>query len=335
MVTMLKDIDLTKLNLAIAKLDKEFGKNTVIFGNALPTEVDVVPSGNFKLDLALGVGGFPKGRIVEIFGGEGLGKSLLSLSAVAECQAAGGLAAYIDVECDVDPDWARKLGVNLDELVFAQPEYGEQAFTILENLVDTGLFDLIVVDSVAAMTPKAELDGEMEDVQVGAQARMMAHGLRKTRHAISESKTCVIFINQIRDKIGFMQQGTTSPGGRALKFACSVRIELKRMGDAKDSSGESVGTKVKALILKNKVANPMKSVEYNVIHGVGFSNFSMILDMAEKHGLITKKGGGYYFKQGEEKAFARGEADAVGYLASDLEWCDSLKKVIIEKETAR
>lgn len=331
----MKDIDLQALNLAMAKLDKEFGKNTVIFGDALPVEVEVVPSGNFKLDLALGVGGFPKGRIVEIFGGEALGKSLLSLSAVAECQAAGGLAAYLDVECDLDPDWATKLGVNMDELVLAQPEYGEQTFTILHDLIKTNLFDLIVVDSVAAMTPKSELEGEMEDLQVGAQARMMAKGLRKTRHAVSEAQTCVIFVNQIRDKIGFMQSGTTSPGGRALKFACSVRIELKRMGEAKDSAGESIGTKVKALILKNKVARPMRSVEYNVVHDVGFSNFSMILDMADKHGLIIKKGGGYYFKQGEDKAFARGEADAVGYLASDLEWVAELKAAIVAKETAR
>lgn len=329
----MNNIDMQALQLAIAKLDKEFGKNTVIFGNTLPDKVDVVPSGNFKLDLALGVGGFPKGRIVEIFGGEALGKSLISLSTVAECQAAGGLAAYLDVECDLDPEWATKLGVNLDNLVVAQPEYGEQAFTILHDLIKTNLFDLIVVDSVAAMTPKSELEGEMEDLQVGAQARMMAKGLRKTRHAVLEAKTCVIFVNQIRDKIGFMQQGTTSPGGRALKFAASVRIELKRMGEAKDSAGEVVGTKVKALIIKNKVARPMKAIEYNVLHGVGFSNFSMILDLADKHGLIIKKGGGYYFKVGEDKAFARGESDAVAYLASDLEWVEELKKAIFEKET--
>lgn len=332
----MKQIDTQALTLAIAKLDKEFGKNTVTFGNALPEKVDVVPSGNFKLDMALGVGGFPKGRIVEIFGGEALGKSLISLSTVAECQANGGLACIIDVECDIDPEWAMKLGVNLDTLVLAQPEYGEQTFEILHTLLKTGLFDLIVIDSVAAMTPKSELEGEMEAIQVGAQARMMAHGLRKTRHAIHESNTCVIFINQIRDKIGFMQQGTTSPGGRALKFAASVRIELKRMGELKDaSSGESIGTKVKALILKNKVARPMKALEYNVIHGVGFSNFSMILDLADKHGVIIKKGGGYYFKQGEEKAFARGEADAIAVLASDLEWVEELKALIMEKENAR
>jgi len=330
----MKDIDTQALHLAIAKLDKEFGKNTVIFGNALPDKVDVVPTGNFKLDLALGVGGFPKGRIIELFGAEALGKSLLSLSAVAECQAMGGLAAYLDVECDLDPDWATKLGVNLDDLVLAQPEYGEQTFTILHDLIKTNLFDLIVVDSVAAMTPKAELEGEMEDQQVGAQARMMAKGLRKTRHAVLEAKTCVIFINQIRDKIGFMQTGTTSPGGRALKFAASVRIELKRMGDAKNSKQEVVGTKVKALILKNKVARPMRALEFDVLHGVGFSNFGMILDLAEKHGLINKKGGGYYYKIGEDKSFAQGEAAAIEYLASDLEWVEELKKNITEKELA-
>lgn len=331
----MKDIDVQALKLAMAKLDKDFGKNTVTFGDALPEAVDVIPSGNFKLDMALGVGGFPKGRIVEIFGGEGLGKSLLSLSAIAECQAAGGVAALIDAECDVDPDWATTIGVNLEELVLAQPEFGEQAFEILHTLIKTGLFDLIVIDSVAALTPKAELDGEMLDQQIGAQARMMAHGLRKTRHAILESNCCVIFTNQIRDKIGFMQQGTTSPGGRALKFYSSVRIELKRMGELKDSKGESIGTKVKALILKNKVARPMKALEYNILHGVGFSNFAMILDLAEKHGVVLKKGGGYYYKQGEDKSFAHGENDAVAFLASDLEWVEELKKVIFEKENVK
>ena len=334
MSTSIMDIDKKKLDLVIASINKQFGANTVIFGDTLPEDVDVISSGNFKLDLGLQVGGFPRGRIVEIFGGEGLGKSLLALSTVAEAQAAGsGLVGYIDAECDTDPDWATKLGVKLDELVFAQPEYGEKAFEILHSLLESNMFSLIVVDSVAALTPKAEYDSPMLDNHVGLQARMMAQGLRKTRALISSSNTCVIFINQIRDKIGFMQSGTTSPGGRALKFYSSVRIELKKIQELKSTkTGESIGLRVKALILKNKVGKPMRSVEYNIIHGMGFSNFSSILELADKHGLIIKKGGGYYYKIGEEKSFAHGEDDAVGYLASDLDWVEELKSQIKEKE---
>jgi len=326
---MALNFDKKALDLAIASLEKEFGKNTVIYGDVLPVEVDVIPTGNFGLDLALQVGGLPKGRIVEIFGGEGLGKTLLSLSTVAECQAAGGLCAYIDTECDVDPDRAAQLGVNLQELVFAQPESGEEALEILDTLVRTGCFDLIVIDSVAAMTPKAELEADMDELQVGLQARMMAKGLRKTRHAIKENNVCVIFVNQIRDKIGFMANGgTTSPGGRALKFYSSVRIEFKKMKSLTDSkTGESTGNTVKALLLKNKVGRPMKSVEYDIMHGLGFNNFGFILGMAVKYKLLEKRGA-YYYKDGEEKSFAQGEIAAIQYLASDLELTNNLKEQI-------
>lgn len=325
---MVKEKDTKALELAIAALGKEFGKNTVIYGKADIDDVEVIATGNFELDLALGVGGLPRGRISEIFGPEGLGKTLLALSAVANCQAEGGLAAYIDSECDLHPEWAAKVGVSLAKLIIAQPSSGEEALTIAEKLIATGQVDLVVFDSVAAMTPMSEIEGEMTDQQVGAQARMLSKGLRKLRHPIAQTNTCVIFTNQVRDKIGFMQQGTTSPGGKALKFYSSVRIELKRMGDIKNNDGESIGTKVKAQILKNKVGNPMKVVEWENIHGLGFNNFAAILRLAVKDKLVTKSGAWYYKGYGdtkEEKYFAQGEINAVEYLASDLVYTETLK----------
>jgi recombination protein RecA len=322
--------DLKALELAIAKLEKQFGKNTVIYGNILPEEIPVVSTSNFKLDLALGVGGLPKGRIVEIFGGEALGKSLIALGCVAECQKAGGRAAYIDVECDLDPEWAQKLGVDMSKLIIAQPESGEEALQIAEDLIKTGVIDLMVVDSVAAMTPKSEIEGNMDDMQVGAQARMMAKGLRKLRHPVAESNTCLVFINQIRDKIGFMQQGTTSPGGRSLKFAASVRIELKRISDIKSTAGESLGTRVKAIVIKNKVAAPMKAVEYDILHGQGFNNLGAVVELSERLGLI-RKSGAYYYRLGEEKSFAQGMNNAMEALSNDLKWFEELKKEISSK----
>jgi recombination protein RecA len=334
MMVMTKEKDFKVLELAKAALAKEFGKNAVIHGEAEIEEIDVISTNNFELDLALGVGGLPRGRITEIFGGEGLGKTLLALCVVANCQAEGGLVAYIDSECDLNPEWAKKLGVKIEDMLIAQPSSGEEALSIAEKLIETGQIDLVVFDSVAAMTPQSEIDGEMSDMQVGAQARMMAKGLRKLRHPISETNTCVIFINQIRDKIGFMQQGTTSPGGRALKFAASVRIELKNLGNIKDDkTGESLGTKIKAQILKNKVGTPMKVVEWENIHGLGFNNFGAILKLAVRHKLITKSGAWYYKGYGEskdDKHFAQGEASAIQYLASDLEYAAELKSKIKE-----
>lgn len=332
-MTLVKDKDFKVIELAIAALGKEFGKNAVIYGDADVENIDVISTNNFELDIALGVGGLPRGRITEIFGGEGLGKTLIALSCCAECQAAGGLVAYIDVECDLNPEWAKKLGVDLEKMLIAQPSSGEEALTIAEKLIETGQVDLVVFDSVAAMTPLAEINGEMTDMQVGAQARMMAKGLRKLRPTIANTNTCVIFINQIRDKIGFMQQGTTSPGGRALKFAASVRIELKRLGDLKDkSTGESIGTNIKAQIIKNKVGNPMKVVEWENLHGIGFNNYGAILALAVRHKIITKSGAWYYNGYGdtkEDKYFAQGEASAIDYLASTPGFESDLKEKIM------
>jgi len=306
--------DLKSLELALAKLEKQFGIGAVFYGNATPEKIPVIPTGNFKLDLALGVGGLPKGRITEVFGAETLGKSLLALNVAANCQSEGGRVAYIDAECDLDADWCIDLGVDPSKMIISQPEYGEEALEIAETLVKTGKVDLIVIDSVAALTPKAEIDGSMSDLQVGAQARLMAKGLRKLRQPVSQNNVCLLFLNQIRDKIGFMQSGTTSPGGRSLKFYSSVRIELKKMGEVKSNTdGTTLGTKVKAVILKNKVARPAISVEYNIIHGVGFDNHGMILEMGKQYGLIIQKGA-YYYIPDNDKSFAQGERNACQYL---------------------
>lgn len=320
-------LTLKKIELAMAKLDKQYGKNSILHGDYVPEPVPVIATGNFKLDLALGVGGLPRGRITEIFGPEALGKSALSLGAIAECQQAGGRALYVDAECDLDGAWATHLGVNMDTLYYAQPESGEEGLQIVEDMIDTGGFDLVIFDSVAAMVPQAELDGSMEDQQIGLQARLLSKGLRKLRHTVKENNVALVFVNQVRDKIGFMQSGTTSPGGRALKFYSSVRIELKRMGDAKNSSQEVIGTRVKAHVLKNKVAPPHKIVEYDLLDGIGFNNFGSIIEMGEKYGIFTKKGA-YYYMKGEEKAFAQGLAAASAYLASDLDLTRGLKQQI-------
>ena len=317
------------LELALAKLEKQYGKNAVFYGDIFPENVPVISTGNLKLDLALGVGGLPRGRIIEIFGGEGLGKSLLAISTAANCQKEGGRVAYIDAECDLDPDWCRVLGLDVDNMMISQPESGEEALEIAETLVKTGVVDLVVVDSVAALSPKAEIEGSMEDNHIGLQARMMAQGLRKLRKPIAETNTCFVFLNQIRDKIGFMQQGTTSPGGKALKFASSVRIELKRMGDIKDpKDGTSRGTEVKAIIVKNKVAKPMVSVTYNVLHGVGIDNYGSMLELGERYGLITKRGA-YYYKANDEKSFAQGQISAVEFLKENPDLTEMLISEIV------
>lgn len=321
------------VELAIAALDKQFGPNTVIHGDGALENVDVISTGNFELDLALGVGGLPKGRITEIYGGEGLGKTLIALNCAASCQAQGGLVAYIDLECDLNPDWATKLGVNIPEMYIAQPASGEEAFTVAETLIKTGSFDLVVFDSVAAMPTIAELEAAMDEPQVGSLARVMAKGLRKIREPLKQTNTCAIFINQIRDQIGYGMGGTTTPGGRSLKFAASVRIELKKaMGsNITNSAGESIGTKVKANIIKNKVGSPMKTLEWDNLHGLGFNNYGAILKLGLRYNMLSKSGAYWYMGSGENKAdkpFAQGEQAAWEYLASDLELTEGLKKEI-------
>lgn len=329
-----------RAELAIAALDKQFGAGTVMSGDAEIKKVEVVPSGNFGLDLALGVGGLPRGRISEVYGPEGLGKSLLAQTLVAEAQAMGGLAAYIDVEHALDPYWARKVGVKWNELQISQPDYGEQALSILETLVGSHAYDVIIVDSVAAMTPRAEIEGEIGDQFVGLQARMMGQAMRKINPKIEKSGTHVMFINQVRDKIGPMVMGgTTTPGGRALKFFASIRIELRQVQRiTNQTTGEILGNRVKATILKNKVAPPFKYLEYDVMHGEGFNNEGIILDMAAKYGLVVKSGA-FYSKVEDgkkaEKPFGQGLAKASQYLRDNVDYTNELKSQIMDEYTLR
>lgn len=329
-----------RAELAIAALSKEYGEGIVFTGDSDVVEVDVISTGNFGLDLALGVGGLPRGRITEIYGPEGLGKSLLAQTLVAECQEQGGLAAYIDAEHALDPYWARRLGVKWDELFLSQPNSGEETLTVLDKLVSSGAFDLVVVDSVAAMTPRAEIEGEIGDQYVGLQARMMGQGMRIINPKISESKTAVVFINQVRDKIGPMVNGgTTTPGGRALKFFASVRIELRQIQRiTNQGTGEILGNRVKATILKNKVAPPFKFLEYDIIHGEGFNNEGIILDMAVKYGLVYKSGAFYSkIEDGKkaEKTFGQGLAKASQYLRDNPDYRKQLMDRIKEEYKLR
>jgi recombination protein RecA len=284
-----------QLELALAQIDKQYGVGTIIArGDFIDRKVKVIPTTNVHLDKALGIGGLPRGRITEIFGTEGLGKSLLALCVAAEAQKMGLTVAYIDAEHDLDPEWAAFLGMNIDDVLLCQPDYGEQGLEIAHTLIKTGKVHLIIIDSVAALTPKSELEGTMEDMQVGAQARMMAKALRKMRPDINHNDVCALFLNQVRDKIGFMQSGVQSPGGRALRFGASVRIELKRLGDYKEGA-EVVGTRVQAKVIKNKVAAPHKVAEYNIIDGVGFDNYSIIALQAVEVGILIRKGTWLYW----------------------------------------
>jgi recombination protein RecA len=286
------------LDFAVSQIEKAHGKGAIMrLGQTPLEEVEVISSGALSLDLALGVGGYPKGRIIEIFGPESAGKSTLSLHAVAEAQKQGGICAYIDTEHALNPAYAQQLGVNLESLFLSQPDYGEQALEIAETLVRSNAVDLIIVDSVAALVPKSEIEGEMGDSQMGVQARLMSQALRKLTGIVNKSKTIVIFVNQIRDKIGVMfGNPEVTPGGRALKFYSSIRVDIRRIESVK-SGVDIVGNKVKVKIVKNKVAPPFRFTELEIIFGEGISRESDILDLAIHYDLVEKSGAWFSYQE--------------------------------------
>jgi recombination protein RecA len=285
------------VNLAIGQIEKQFGKGSIMRlgeGNVAPG-IEVLPSGALSLDLALGIGGFPRGRVIEIFGPESSGKTTLALHAAAEAQKAGGVAAFVDAEHALDVTYARKLGVRIEDLLVSQPDTGEQALEITEILVRSGAVDVVIVDSVAALVPRAEIEGEMGDSHVGLQARLMSQALRKLTATISKSRTLVIFINQIRMKIGVMfGNPETTTGGNALKFYSSVRLDIRRVGAIKEGE-ESVGNRTRVTVVKNKVAPPFRKAEFDILYGEGISRVGDVLDLAVEKNVVDKRGAWYLY----------------------------------------
>jgi recombination protein RecA len=310
------------------RLEKSYGKGIVMkMGDSPVQNVEVIPTGSLTLDLALGIKGYPKGRIVEIYGPESSGKTTLTIHAIAECQKQGGIAAFIDAEHAFDPTYAAALGVDIDSLIISQPDNGEQALEIADNLIRSGAVDLLIVDSVAALTPKAEIEGEMGDSQMGLQARLMSKALRKLTSSIQKANCCTIFINQLRDKIGVMfGNPETTSGGNALKFYASIRIDIRRATQIKDGE-EITGNRTKVKIVKNKVAPPFKKAEFDIMYGEGISKVGEIIDLAVDHDVVKKSGS--WFSYGDTK-LGQGR-DAVKQLLKDNpELMEEIEQKIIE-----
>ncbi|MBF0297720.1 MAG: recombinase RecA [Oligoflexia bacterium] len=320
------------LDLALSSIEKTFGKGAIMkMGqNVTPMQIGAIPTGCLSLDLALGVGGIPKGRIVEIFGPESSGKTTLTLQIAAECQKDKGTVAFIDAEHALDANYAKKLGVDIAGLLISQPDSGEQALEITDMLVRSGAVDLLIIDSVAALVPKAELEGDMGDSHMGLQARLMSQALRKLTASISRSNCTVIFINQLRQKIGIMfGNPETTTGGNALKFYSSVRLDIRRIGSIKDSNGEDVvGSRTKVKIVKNKVAPPFKEAEYDIMHGEGVSREGDILDLGVKEGLIEKAGSWYSYNN---MKIGQGRENAKDFLSKDQNTLMEIRKNILKK----
>ncbi len=317
------------LKLAIEKIEKDFGKGAIMkLGDKPAVSVETIPTGALALDVALGVGGIPRGRIIEVYGPESSGKTTLAQHIVAECQKKGGIAAFVDAEHALDPEYARNLGVNVDELLISQPDTGEQALDITEELVRSGAVDIIVVDSVAALVPKAEIEGSMEDQQMGLQARLMSKALRKLTGIIGKTNTTVIFINQLRQKIGVMYGNPeTTTGGNALKYYASVRLEIKRVEGLK-GDGEDIGNHVRVRILKNKVAPPFRTAEFDIIFGKGICKIGNILDVAVDLDIVKKAGSWFSFN---DDKLGQGRDKAKEFLANNLEILNQVETLVREK----
>ena len=306
------------LELALKKIEKNFGKGSIMrMGEKSDTQISTVSSGSLALDEALGVGGYPRGRIIEIFGPESSGKTTVALHAVAEVQKNGGTAAYIDAENALDPKYATALGVNIDDLLLSQPDTGEQGLEIADALVSSGAIDILVVDSVAALVPRAEIDGEMGDAHVGLQARLMSQALRKLSGTLNKTKTIAIFINQIREKVGIMfGSPETTPGGRALKFYSTIRLDVRRIDTIKESTTVFIGNRVRIKVAKNKVAPPFKTAEVDIMYGEGISKTGELVDMAVEKDIVKKSGAWYSYG---ENRIGQGRENAKKYLAENPE----------------
>ena len=318
---------LKALQLTMDKIEKSYGKGSIMrMGDKPVDDVQAIHSGSIALDMAMGIGGYPKGRVIEIFGPESSGKTTLAIHAIAEAQKVGAIAAFIDAEHAFDPTYAQKLGVNINELLISQPDNGEQALEIADSLIRSGAIDIIVIDSVAALTPKAEIEGEMGDSKMGLQARLMSQALRKLTGSISKTKTCVIFINQLRDKIGVMfGNPETTTGGNALKFYASVRLDIRRIGQLKDGD-EVQGSHTRVKVVKNKVAPPFRKAEFDILYGEGISKIGEIIDLGVEIEIIKKAGS--WFSYGETK-LGQGREGVKSLLKDNPELLEELEKKIL------
>ena len=328
-----KDSKLKALQLTLDKLDKTYGKGTVMkMGDVEIEKIDSISSVSLTLDGALGVGGYPKGRVIEIYGPESSGKTTLTLHAIAECQKAGGIAAFIDAEHAFDRFYAQNLGINIDELIISQPDNGEQGLEIADNLIRSGAVDIIVIDSVAALTPRSEIEGEMGDSKMGLHARLMSQALRKLTSNISKTNCTVMFINQLREKIGVMfGNPETTTGGNALKFYASVRLDIRRSTQIKDTNGNVLGNKTRVKVVKNKVAPPFKVSEFDIMYGKGISKMGEIIDLGVAHEIIDKSGS--WFSYGDTK-LGQGRDSVKSILKDNPELSDEIEAKIVEATKA-
>src|ERR1700734_3954372 len=319
------------IELAVASIEKEYGKGSIMRlkeGQTLTVDQGVVPTGSIGLDIALGIGGYPRGRIIEIYGPESSGKTTLTLHAIASVQRLGGVAAFIDAEHALDPTYARKLGVKTDELLISQPDFGEQALEIADMLVRSGAVDIVVIDSVAALVPKAEIEGDMGDSHVGLQARLMSQALRKITGALNSTRTTAIFINQLREKVGVMfGSPETTSGGKALKFYASVRLDIRRIETLKDGT-EAVGNRTRVKVVKNKRSPPFKTTEFDILYGIGISREGSLIDLGVEQGIV-RKAGAWYTYEGDQ--LGQGKENARTFLRDNEDITNEIEKRIKEK----